>query len=768
MAISDLHPGALVTKNLNTGDAHYDYSHFLHPDLHGTGWKMQVHIYPKAKAWSVHVHNGQKIVGHVTGSWSLAGNETHLSPEFASVLSEWRGRGIGTSMYEAALAHAKHALKATHLVMGDHSTPASHMYRKLALRHGLTYTPKANYDTEYDEENPDGEFDGKWAGQKVLIKSDQSEEELGKMALAFHIKKHGPRPATVYRVENEFGEGPYNPERGSRPGIFSLPLKGVSPGPIGDFKDKDRKDSGFSQVSPMDNMGQLSLERLAYRDSQRDLLNPKGRPLFGFARPEDAAHWFGGRASLQALADQGYHLRAIPASAIWLSQSGRQVMFKPHISYVPGAGQHVDLSMLPEVAEQEAYKPAKPKELHPPLRRYEGIWWLEELRKDIRDFQQVGEELGSNPGGTFADKLGQKYYFKFQPTNEHSKNEILAHKLYNAAGVGSLDMRPLKLGDGRIGTGTKWVKAQPLNLGDPDHMAQARKLFALHAWLGNWDHHVPGNMGMQNGKIAAMDLGGALLFRARGEPKPNFGNSVDEWKTLIDHDYNGFFDNMSQSDIDESVGMVAKVDDKTIDALVKEHGPGNERERKRLAAILKARRQDVLRRANEPMYKSEDSLESPVSPHSEYSDSGEFVKSEYDETETATVWTVNPQGLVLWGQRRKDGKWGVPGGHLDQGEDPATGAARELLEEAGVEPAGVMHQLGSARNGKGVLVHMFFTHTQDTPRVDNDPDREFLVFKWVDCSKGLPPDIASNLAHPDNLLLQWLGYQLPGGSGIIQ
>ncbi len=55
----------------------------------------------------------------------------------------------------------------------------------------------------------------------------------------------------------------------------------------------------------------------------------------------------------------------------------------------------------------------------------------------------------------------------------------------------------------------------------------------------------------------------------------------------------------------------------------------------------------------------------------------------------ACVLLVNAEGSVLL-QERDDlapidpDKWGMPGGHLDPGEDPEAGALRELEEETGV------------------------------------------------------------------------------------
>ena len=55
----------------------------------------------------------------------------------------------------------------------------------------------------------------------------------------------------------------------------------------------------------------------------------------------------------------------------------------------------------------------------------------------------------------------------------------------------------------------------------------------------------------------------------------------------------------------------------------------------------------------------------------------------------AGVILVDRRGWLLLQERDEfpvidPEKWGPPGGHLEPGEDPASGAARELLEETGV------------------------------------------------------------------------------------
>jgi 8-oxo-dGTP pyrophosphatase MutT (NUDIX family) len=116
----------------------------------------------------------------------------------------------------------------------------------------------------------------------------------------------------------------------------------------------------------------------------------------------------------------------------------------------------------------------------------------------------------------------------------------------------------------------------------------------------------------------------------------------------------------------------------------------------------------------------------------------------------ASVLVYNENAQILIGKRQKDGKYCLPGGHLEPGEDPATGAVRELYEEAGIVPE-AMHAFGAANAPGGIPVYMFQTTVSDqTPHSDFDPDHEFSELVWVDAMMGLPPEVRSNLAHGDN------------------
>lgn len=51
----------------------------------------------------------------------------------------------------------------------------------------------------------------------------------------------------------------------------------------------------------------------------------------------------------------------------------------------------------------------------------------------------------------------------------------------------------------------------------------------------------------------------------------------------------------------------------------------------------------------------------------------------------ATIIPILPDGRIVLVRRQDTGKWGLPGGIVDWGEDIATTAQRELAEETGLE-----------------------------------------------------------------------------------
>jgi predicted NUDIX family NTP pyrophosphohydrolase len=63
---------------------------------------------------------------------------------------------------------------------------------------------------------------------------------------------------------------------------------------------------------------------------------------------------------------------------------------------------------------------------------------------------------------------------------------------------------------------------------------------------------------------------------------------------------------------------------------------------------------------------------------------------------------VHPGG-PFWA-RKDDGAWSIPKGLLENGEEPASAAAREFAEETGLVPTGTFLELGQFRQPSGKVV----------------------------------------------------------------
>jgi len=223
----------------------------------------------------------------------------------------------------------------------------------------------------------------------------------------------------------------------------------------------------------------------------------------------------------------------------------------------------------------------------------------EPASESIDGWKQIGPQGGSNPGGKFVDDQGVEWYCKFPGDPDVAKSEVLAAKLYEAAGITGQDCK-LITKDGKLGIASKWVDVQKAG---PDALAKAEGVaegFAVDAWLANWD--VVGlafdNLQLDaHGQAVRVDAGGSLEYRAQGGKKA-FGESVSEIDTLRDPKINPqsaqVFGHLTAADITASVAKVAEVPDDAIYDLVMEFGPGSMADKAHLIDTLIARKQDLL------------------------------------------------------------------------------------------------------------------------------------------------------------------------------
>ena len=197
---------------------------------------------------------------------------------------------------------------------------------------------------------------------------------------------------------------------------------------------------------------------------------------------------------------------------------------------------------------------------------------------DTTTMDRVGGQIGSNPAGIYQDAQGKKFYVKTLESIAHARNEWIAAMLYQLAGAPTLTYIPSAAPDQ---IATEWVeldKRYIAHFSDAERK-QAQHWFGVHAWTANWDAagFEGDNQGVLGDTVLTLDVGGALAFRAHGDPKGNaFGTQVSELDTLRTDNNNPYamclFGDMTAGEIKRSIGKVTQIPDSMIRAVIQQHG----------------------------------------------------------------------------------------------------------------------------------------------------------------------------------------------------
>jgi hypothetical protein len=216
---------------------------------------------------------------------------------------------------------------------------------------------------------------------------------------------------------------------------------------------------------------------------------------------------------------------------------------------------------------------------------------------DPTTMQRIGGQLGTNPAGIYQDDSGRRYYVKTLESAAHARNEMLAARLYELAGAPTLTYVATKAADQ---IATQWVeldKKSAAHLSDSERQ-QAQQWLGVHAWTANWDAtgFDGDNQGVVNGKVLTLDVGGALAFRAHGDPKGKaFGTRVDELEGLRNHKGNPhaikLFADMGPQDIEQAIRVVVRIPDEKIRQVICNNGGSHA-----LAEKMIARKADMAKR----------------------------------------------------------------------------------------------------------------------------------------------------------------------------
>lgn len=219
---------------------------------------------------------------------------------------------------------------------------------------------------------------------------------------------------------------------------------------------------------------------------------------------------------------------------------------------------------------------------------------------DTSSMQRIGGQLGTNPAGVYQDARGKRYYVKMLESPAHARNEMIAARLYRLAGAPTL-IYVETIAPDQIAT--EWLELDKRRIShfSAGERKQAQRWFGVHAWTANWDAagFDGDNQGVAKGKVLTLDVGGALAFRAHGDPKGKaFGPRADELDDMRGDEGNPhartLFADMGPDDIKQAIQVVVRVTDEEIRQVICDAGGSLV-----LAEKMIARKADMARRLRE-------------------------------------------------------------------------------------------------------------------------------------------------------------------------
>lgn len=195
----------------------------------------------------------------------------------------------------------------------------------------------------------------------------------------------------------------------------------------------------------------------------------------------------------------------------------------------------------------------------------------EEVEVIFEDGPQKGIRFLGTQGGSnkaYYTKVGDKlYYIKYPRTEKlgQSVEEVIASRLYRAAGIDAPNMKYIYNEDGKIiGMAGEYVPNLSATPKEKSHFTEG---FAADAWLANWDAPKNDNTQYRESGVIKVDVGGSLRYRARGEMK-EFSSIVNEISTLIEQ--NSQFMSMTKEELLASLKHVTETPDAIIKKIIDE------------------------------------------------------------------------------------------------------------------------------------------------------------------------------------------------------